>query len=62
MATQTSPILSTLKWKKVTFIHIPSVEFSEISHNCRLYMESHEMNIFHKILSTNFGENPILSI
>ena len=54
------PILSTIKGKKVKFIHIPSVEFSEISHI--LYMESHKMNIFHKILSTNFGENPISSI
>ena len=56
MATQTSPIVSTIKGKKVKFIHIP--KFRTIV----LYMESHEMNIFNKILSTNFGENPILSI
>ena len=39
MATQTSPIESILKGKKVQFIHIPLVEFWEISHNCFVYGE-----------------------
>ena len=39
MATQTSPVVSTIIGKKVKFIHIPSVEFSEISHNCFVYGE-----------------------
>ena len=39
MATQTSSIVRTIKGKKVKFIHIPLVEFSEISHNCFVYRE-----------------------
>ena len=47
MATQTSPIVTTIKGKKdKKKSHIPSVEFSEISHNYFVYEEL--LNIYHK--------------